>query len=181
MFEETDINFLTGAIDCETGSTVWFEKKELGNDFLATRASCSVPIGAKIVKHDGLKLLDGGISDPIPIEKSIADGNTFHVIILTQNQGYLKTPFKQKRLLKFMYRKYPNLVEAILKRHEVYNRQLALCENLEREKKALIIRPLKPLSVDRTTRDIEKLLKLYDEGQIEGAQAIERLEEYINN
>ncbi|MCL2521697.1 MAG: patatin family protein [Erysipelotrichales bacterium] len=180
VFEETDIKLLTGAINCQTGSTVWFEKDELGDNFQATRASCSVPIVARIVEYNGLKLLDGGISDPIPIEKSIADGNTFHVIVLTQNQGYIKTAFKQKRLIKLMYRKYPALVEAIIKRHDIYNRQLALCENLERENKALIIRPLKPLSVDRTTRNIDKLLELYDEGQVEGAVAIKKLMEYLN-
>ncbi|MDR1664689.1 MAG: patatin family protein [Clostridiales bacterium] len=175
VFDSADIRFLTGATDCATGEAVWFEKDELGEDFLTVRASCSVPMISKIVKINGIELLDGGTSVPIPIEKSVADGNTFHVIILTRNQGYLRKPFEYKNLAKIFYRKYPKLVETMLNRHEVYNRQVALCERLEREGKAVIIRPRVPLSVDRTTSDIGKLLALYDEGHEEGKQAIGNL------
>ena len=59
-----------------------------------------------------------------------------------------------------------------MNRHEIYNRQLAICEQLEREKRAIIIRPLLPITVGRTAADANKLLSLYDEGQKEGAQAI---------
>ena len=176
VFDNTDIRFLTGAIDCVSGKTVWFEKSEISDGFIVARASCSVPMVSKIVKYNGLELLDGGIGDPIPIEKSIADGNKFHVVVLTRNQGYVKEPFRNVGLLKLLYRKYPKLVETMLKRHEIYNRQLALCEQLEHEKKALIIRPLQPLSVDRTAADTKKLLELYDEGVIEGTQAVRELE-----
>jgi predicted patatin/cPLA2 family phospholipase len=174
-FKNTGIRYLTGATDCKTGKTVWFEKQDIDVGFAVTRASCSVPLLAKVVKHGGLELLDGGTSTPIPIEKSIADGNTFHVVVLTRNEGYKKEAFRHKRLLKMLLGKYPKLIETILSRHEVYNRQIALCEQLEREGKALIIRPLVPLSVDRTGTDIEKLLALYDEGHEEGKAAAELL------
>jgi len=178
-FDNTDIRFLTGAMDCVTGKTVWFEKSEITDKFTVTRASCSVPLISKIVNYKGLELLDGGISDPIPIEKSIEDGNNFHVIVLTQNQGYSKSAFRFGRLLKLFYRKFPHLVQAILRRHEIYNRQLALCEKLEREGKALIIRPINPLSIGRASADTKKLLELYDEGHMEGAQAIQMLDELL--
>ena len=175
MFDNTDIRFLTGVTDCATGEPLWFEKNELVDGFHITRASCSVPIITKIVKHNGLTLLDGGTSSPIPIEKSVADGNIFHVIILTRNQGYIKEAFKHKGILKLLYGKYPKLIETMMNRHEVYNRQLALCEQLEQDGKALIIRPQIPLSASRVTTDTEKLLALYDEGQAEGALAVGKL------
>jgi predicted patatin/cPLA2 family phospholipase len=130
---------------------------------------------SQIVQFNGLELLDGGLSAPIPIEKSIADGNDFHVIVLTRNKGYLQTAFRHKRIVKIFYKNYPNLIEAILNRHEIYNRQLALCEQLEREQKAIIIRPQIPLTVGRSTTDTAKLLALYDEGHIEGAEALQIL------
>lgn len=178
-FDNTDIRFLTGAMDCATGQTIWFEKNEICDKYTVTRASCSVPFLAKIVKRDGVDLLDGGISDPIPIEKSVADGNNFHVIVLTRNSGYRKKAFKHRWLLKLFYKKYPQLIETVLNRHEIYNRQLALCEELERKKRALIIRPQKPISVDRTSANIGKLLKLYDEGHTEGAEAVRMLQEIL--
>lgn len=33
---------------------------------------------SKAVDYDGLKLLDGGISDPLPLRKSISDGHIFY-------------------------------------------------------------------------------------------------------
>ena len=181
VFDAADIRFLTGAINCATGKTAWFEKGDITDGFMVTRASCSVPLLSKIIKHNGFELLDGGISDPIPIEKSIADGNTFHVIVLTRNEGYMKEPFRHKLLLKSLYRKYPKLVDTMLKRHETYNRQLSLCEQLELEKKAIIIRPMILLAVDRAASDISKLLTLYDEGHEEGKQAIYAIENMLKS
>jgi len=168
MFKSVDIEFLTGAIDCKTGKTVWFEKNEMSYDFIETLASCSVPLVAKVVQHKGYDLLDGGIADPIPIEKSIADGNNFHVIVLTRNHGFRLEPTSSAWLVKRTYKNYPELIEIILNRHEIYNRQLELCEKLEQEGRAIIIRPQKPLEVTRSTRDTAKLLALYDEGHEEG-------------
>lgn len=174
-FDAAGIRFLTGATDCLTGQTIWFEKSDLTPDFAIIQASCSVPFLSRTVNYQNKTLLDGGICSPIPIEKSLADGNQFHVVVLTRNRGYQKQPFKHKRLLKRGYPRYPKLAEAMLNRHEVYNRQLALCEQLEREGKALIIRPEEKLTVDKTSRDIKKLLALHDEGLREGAAAVEKI------
>jgi len=177
MFDTHDIRFLSGTTDCKTGSPVWFDKQKIASGFDVVRASCSVPIVSKIVKYNGYDLLDGGISSPIPIEKSIADGNKFHVIVLTRNQGYVKTAFKHKSILKLYYRKYPRLIDAMMHRHIVYNKQIAICEQLVKEKKAIIIRPQLPLTVGRTAKDVEKVLRLYDEGHEEGKSAVELLNE----
>ena len=71
-FHEQDTRFLTGAMNCADGKTIWFEKDTLKAPFMASRASCSVPLITKIQHYMGYDLLDGGISDPIPIEKSLA-------------------------------------------------------------------------------------------------------------
>jgi len=180
VFDGADVRLLTGATDCKTGKTIWYEKGDIKADLTVVRASCAVPFATRIVRYEGLDLIDGGVSDPIPIEKSIEDGNTFHVVILTRNQGYTKPPLRHKGMLKLFYKKYPALMEIMLNRHKVYDRQLALCERLEREGKAIIIRPLKPLEVSRTGKDVRKLLALYDEGHEEGALAVRRMEELLS-
>jgi predicted patatin/cPLA2 family phospholipase len=181
VFDQQDITFLTGAMDCQTGKTLWFPKAEVTPELEVTIASCAIPMLAPIVRHKGYSLLDGGVSDPIPIEKSIADGNTFHVVVLTRNANYRKPEFRYKFLLKPLYSKYPKVIEAMLQRHEIYNRQLELCEQLEREGKAVIIRPLQPLTVDRAGSDTSKLLALYDEGHKEGKAAVERVERLLSS
>ncbi len=169
VFDATDITFLTGVTDCETGEAVWLGKETITSGFAVPRASC--PLVSRIVEYEGRKYLDGGVAAPIPIEKSVADGNTFHVIVLTRNAGYKKEPFQRKSLFSLFYSKYPKFVDVMMRRHEIYNRQLALCEKLEREGRALIIRPLKPLTVERVETNKEKLLALYDEGHEEGRTA----------
>ncbi|MCL2225616.1 MAG: patatin family protein [Defluviitaleaceae bacterium] len=180
IFENTNIRLLTGATDCATGEPFWFEKSDLAPEFMPTIASCSVPLLSQMVKIGDRKFLDGGLSAPIPIEKSVADGNNFHVIVLTRNEGYVQEAFRYKRIANLFYRKHPRLVDAILNRHEIYNRQLKLCEQLEHDKKAIIIRPQIPLTVGRATSDTAKLLALYDEGHTEGAQAVQLISALLN-
>ncbi|MCL2006670.1 MAG: patatin family protein [Treponema sp.] len=172
VYDKNETRFLIGATDCNTGEALWFEKHDLCEEFMVARASCSVPFLSKIVKYKGLHLLDGGIAAAIPIEKSVADGNTFHVIVLTRNANYVKAKSHFERMAKLFYRKYPKLVEVLLKRHEAYQSQIALCEQLEREGKAIIIRPQNPIRVGRVTTNTEKLLALYEEGLEEGRGAL---------
>ena len=76
--------------------------------------------------------------------------------------------------MKLFYRKYPKVIEVIMNRHNVYNSQIAFCENLEKEGKAVLIRPVKPLKVKESAdRNIENLLELYDEGYDEAKAKID--------
>ena len=174
MFNKQDIEFLTGALDCDTGETFWFNKSDITPALDAVIASCSVPLLSPVYKFRGRKFLDGGTASAIPIEKSLADGNAFHVIVLTRNKGYRKEIFKHERVLKLLYKKYPKVIEVIMNRHHVYNSQIELCEKLENEGKAVIIRPLKPLKVKESAdRNINNLLELHDEGYDEAKQKVE--------
>ena len=177
IFNATDTRFIIGTIDINTGKSCWFEKDEIDlSDCINTLiAACSLPLLSEIVHYGGKELMDGGISDPIPIEKAIADGNDFHVVVLTRNMGYRKAPFKFKGLMKLFYKKYPHFIDAVVNRHIIYNRQLALCEKLAQEGKAIIIRPQTPLSLGRSATDTNKLLQLYDEGHDEGKKAVDKL------
>jgi predicted patatin/cPLA2 family phospholipase len=130
-----------------------------------------------MAKYKGKILLDGGVSSPIPIEKSIEDGNSFHVIVLTQNEGYEMRAFNRitMTIARLLYRRYPKLVEAMRRHHEVYNRQIRLCEQMAADGYAIIIRPRKPLTMESTERDIAALLRLHDAGYREGIEAMKAI------
>lgn len=64
----------------------------------------------------------------------------------------------------FIYKKYPLLREAINRRSIVYNQQLEQVERMEAAGEIVVIRPQKPVVVDRIERDIKKLTELYEEG-----------------
>ena len=174
-FCRQDTRFLTGTMDAATGNTVWFEKEDIMPPFDASIASCSIPFLTKIHNYRGYELVDGGVSCPIPIEKSIDDGNVFHVIVLTRNPGYRKKESGHERFFRLLSRRHPAIADAMFRRAEIYNRQIGLCEELEREGKAVIIRPQEPIKVKRASSDVKTLLELHDEGVAEGRAALDRI------
>jgi predicted patatin/cPLA2 family phospholipase len=174
-FDSVPVRLRIGAQDINQGLSHWFEKNELYTDYNPAIASCSIPVISKIARFAGLELLDGGISDPIPIERSIADGNQFHVVVLTRNAGYIKAPVRPNPVIWTLYRRYPRLLWAMRERANTYNRQLQLAEKLEAQGRALIIRPQQELKVSRLEKSPAKLLPLYDQGHVEGAQAMAKL------
>ena len=108
-------------------------------------------------------MLDGGIVDSIPVKYALEQGYDKLVVILTRNKGYRKKEGKM-RAAKAFYRKYPLLQKALLKRNAVYNQTMELVERLEAEGKAIVIRPVNPVTVDRMEKDTAKLTALYQEG-----------------
>lgn len=173
-FNANTANYLTGAFDCENGQTVWYDKNSMDKNFMPIVASTALPFICPMVKFKNTKHLDGGVVDAIPIKKSIQDGNKFHVIILTQNEGYRKVPSKNT-LAKAYYKKYPKLIKALEDRYKNYNEQIEICEKLERDGKAIILRPKKPLEVGRLERDAQKLMSLYTQGEREALELVEKL------
>lgn len=53
---------------------------------------------------------------------------------------------------------------VLSKRCRIYNEQLDLVEQLEDKGRIVVIRPEKPMEVDRIETDIKKLTDLYEEG-----------------
>ena len=51
-----------------------------------------------------------------------------------------------------------------IKRNSEYNKRIAQIEQLEAEGKITVLRPVRPIEVDRIERDTKKLLALYNEG-----------------
>jgi predicted patatin/cPLA2 family phospholipase len=127
------------------------------------KASSSLPIVCPITYVDNIPMLDGGICDSIPIIRAMAQGYKKNIVVLTRNEGYRKKT-KETKALPFIYRKYPALREALSSRNSLYNSQLDLVEKLEKEGVICVIRPRKPVLVDRMEKDVDKLTALYEEG-----------------
>lgn len=150
--------------DCRTGRACYFEEKHNPKRVIdIVKASSSLPFVSPISYVDGVPMLDGGIADSIPLLRARELGYDNNLIVLTRNKGYRK-PHKPTTVPPFFYRKYPHLREAIRQRNALYNEQVDMVERLEAEGKLTIIRPIKPITVDRMERDTDKLLALYNEG-----------------
>ena len=159
---------------CRSGKACYYEEKNIPDRVIdIVKASSSLPFVAPISYIDGNPMLDGGISDSIPLLRARQQGYDNNLVVLTRNKGYRK-PSKPTKVPPFFYHKYPELRKAIKERNSLYNSQLSLIEQLENENNLTVIRPQKPIVVDRMERDTQKLLDLYNEGY-ECAAAIEFL------
>lgn len=174
-------SYWVGATDCRSGKAVYYEKTQCSDILTVVRASSSLPFITPIIEFEGKKLLDGGISDPIPLKKSLADGNSKNVVILTRNWDYRKKPFSPKWLAKSLYLRYPKLAEAIISRHKVYNATLDYIAELEKAGKVFVIRPQKEIQVQRIERDESKLKAFYEEGFVEADSLYEPLLAWLNS
>lgn len=155
---------------CITGKACYFEEKKNPKRVIEiVKASSSLPFVCPIAYVDGEPMLDGGISDSIPLERAMSQGYDNNLVILTRNRGYRK-PQKATRVPFFFYRKYPKIKETISGRNAMYNRQMELVEEMEREGRVQVLRPVKPVEVGRIERNTDKLLALYQEGYDLAAQ-----------
>ncbi|MDK2829383.1 MAG: hypothetical protein PWP67_2203, partial [Clostridium butyricum] len=129
------------------------------------RASIAIPLMFPFEKIKGQYYADGGLSEPIPIRKSIADGNEKNIIVLTRNEGYRKKKSKVNEITYKIYKKkYPKLADVLKERYLKYNEQLDYCRELEDAGKALIIRPTISMDISRFERDKGKLRAIYENG-----------------
>ncbi|MDO4542371.1 MAG: patatin family protein [Bacillota bacterium] len=143
---------------------------------IVLQATCSIPFFFPPVEIDGEDYFDGGVADPIPIKKSVEDGNEKNLIVLTQPKGYIKTPSKtNKRGSKLLRRDYPGTAEVMTKRHQIYNQQLTYCSQLAREGKAVVLYPKRATVVGRFERNINKLRLLYEDGYVAAKTQIEEI------
>lgn len=156
--------FIMVTTNCLTGKAEYLEEKSSSKRVMEiVRASSSLPFVSPITYVDGTPMLDGGISDSIPVEYAMKQGYDKLVVILTRNKGYRKKTSKM-RVAKAFYRKYPGLQKALSERNSSYNRTMDLIDHLEQEGKIIVIRPLRPIEVGRMEKDTSKLTDLYQEG-----------------
>lgn len=150
--------------NCLTGQAEYLEEKQDPDRLLAIcKASCTLPVLCPITYVDGVPMVDGGVCDAIPVRHALERGCERLVLVLTRNKGYRKAD-KDFYLPGFIYHQYPALREQLRTRYRRYNETLDFIERLEREGKAIVIRPEKPLRVGRTGHDPQALADLYDEG-----------------
>lgn len=149
---------------CKSGKPCYFNEKHDARRIIEiVRASSSLPFVSPIAYVDGEPMVDGGVSDSIPLLRARELGYNNNIVVLTRNKGYRK-PEKETKVPPLFYRKYPALREAIRSRNAIYNKQISLVEELEEQGKLIVLRPERPIVVDRMERNTQKLIDLYDEG-----------------
>ena len=179
-FNASPVNFYSVVSNVETGKAEYIRITDLKQQMDLVRASATLPLLSNIVEYEGKKYLDGGSCDSIPLKKSMADGHNKNLVVLTQHRGYAKKPSANRYACRLMYKKYPNYVKAMDNRHNMYNRQLKLVYEMEKQGKAFVIQPVAKVEVSRLEKNPARLVELYHQGKMDAASCYQRLVEYLN-
>lgn len=178
-FESDPMEFYLVCTDCLTGEPVYYRMDKVDYDSLEwLRASASMPLVTRPVKVGGRVLLDGGISDSIPLKHFQDMGFDRNVVVLTRPRSYRKEPTKlwPYRLL---MRRYPAITQAMARRHEMYNSQLDYVEHEEQAGRIFVIAPEQDLPIGRVEMNVEKMNAVYNIGRETATALLPRLKEFL--
>jgi len=150
--------FVVGVTNAKTGEMEYLDEKDPVNGFMALQATCALPIAFPPIYYNGKQYYDGGLVDSIPAQKALDDGNEKMLIVLTRTKDYIKTESKAYKIAAaLLRRKYPKIAELLLTRHTRYNKEVEFCNQLEREGKAVILRPSEEAQISSFEGDMQKL------------------------
>lgn len=175
-FNSNPMQFTVVCTDVTTGQPVYktlHHADDAAYDWI--RASASMPLASKVVELEGLKLLDGGVADSIPLEYFEQQGYDRNVVILTQPLGYQKSPNRLMPLMRISLRKYPQMIHALATRHIMYNRQIEYVAKAEQAGRCLVIRPERPIPIGHISHNEAQMQHVYDMGRSTGQRHIEAI------
>ena len=90
-YEASPMEFYMVTTDVNTGEPVYYKCDKFDHEGLEwVRASASMPLVSRIVEVGGRQMLDGGISDSIPLQYFQSIGYNKNLVILTQPRDYVK-------------------------------------------------------------------------------------------
>lgn len=180
-FIASSTDFYVVATDIESGEPVYKKMTDCkGEDLEWIRASASMPLASRIVEINDGKYLDGGIADSIPLEAFQKLGYEKNVVVLTRPDGYKKSPNKMLPIIRKTYKDYPNLIEAMSKRHLVYNNSIGYVKNQVNAGNTLVICPDEPLPIGRISHDPREIRKVYRMGRRTAKLKLKEIIEFLN-
>lgn len=181
-YANSPMDFYVVGTDVHTGLPVYHNcRKGDEEDLTWLRASASMPLAARTVSVGDHTLLDGGISDSIPLKHLESLGYNRNVVILTQPIGYVKQKNKAMPLMRKAYRQYPKLLQTMARRQDVYNETTAYIREKERRGEVFVIRPEAPLSIGRVEHHREKIQAVYDQGRAVAQKRLTALKEFLKD
>ena len=179
-FNQDDAEFHVVCTDALRGEPVYHRIDRMDDEGLEwIRASASMPLVSRPVRLGGRLLLDGGISDSIPLRYFQRQGFDRNVVILTQPKGFFKKKTKLMPLFHLFMHRYPAIVQAMARRHLMYNEELSYLDVQERLGRILLLCPQDTLPIGRTEQDEVKMRHVYAMGREKAEEMLAAIQAFI--
>ncbi len=179
-FDSNPMEYYAVCTDVETGEAVYKRLMKCSPEtYEYIRASASMPMVSRIVEIGGSKLLDGGVTDSIPLRFFQQQGYERNLVILTQPADYQKRHNRLMPILRLWLHRYPKMIEALDKRHEMYNQQLEYVREEERKGNTYVIRPPQKLVIGHISHDENEMQGVYQMGRRVGEGRLKDIVEFL--
>ena len=166
--------------DVDTGEAAYLPVDPEDRRCLALRATCALPMLFPIIEAGGLRCMDGGVAAPIPFRRVLEAGCDRVIVVATRERAYEKKQEKALTAAARMYRKYPNFVEALKRRAEIYNQQREELFRLEQQGDIFLFLPYNTEGFSRTERNLEKIKALWQSGVDQAHARENQLWDYLS-
>ena len=157
-------NFYVVVSDAASGKPEYIElsKENYINEMLATG---SLPVLMKnAILLEGKRKYDGGITDPIPLQKAYEMGAREIVVIRTYEKAFIRKTKLENYIAAFATRAYPQISKALKYNSATYNSSLEFINNPPSDCKITQICPPQRLSTKRATTNVNTMKADYQIG-----------------
>ena len=178
-YEKSGSKFCVVATNAATGRAEYFYPTEFRDGCDEIHASCALPLVSKPVLIGKDYYYDGGVVDSIPLQRAYDDGCEKCVVILTQDRHFTKKPIGHEKAVRKALHKYPLTAEAVIRRHEMYNRQREFVFNEEKAGNTLVIAPRSSLDFHTLDSEPMKIQHIYYLGYEQGIAKIDEVKEFL--
>ena len=125
---------------------------------------------------NGRRKFDGGVSDPLPVEKAYEMGAKKIILIRTYEKKFRRKMKLENYIGALFSKKYPKLRNALLEHDKTYNRALDFIKNPPNDCEIVQLCPPKKLKSKRDSKNIEILKADYKLGKRVAAEYLDGLE-----
>ena len=126
---------------------------------------------------NGRRKFDGGVSDPLPVEKAYEMGAKKIILIRTYEKQFRRKMKLENYIGALFSQKYPKLRNALLEHYKTYNRALDFIKNPPNDCEIVQLCPPKKLKSKRDSKNIEILKADYKLGKRVAAEYLDGLED----
>lgn len=166
--------------DVQTGKPVYLDTTAENLEHVL-KASSALPILYRgRIEVNGRRMVDGGLSDPIPVNEAIRRGATRIMVIRSRPDDYFKRRGPGDHLAGLLLRRYPALCEQLAQRADHYNKTVSFLRNPPAGIRIIEVCPPTEFRPSRLSQDVRALFSGYRQGRRRGEAAIARWQHTFN-
>ncbi|MGI6218097.1 MAG: patatin-like phospholipase family protein [Coriobacteriales bacterium] len=178
-FTESPCKLTVVASNIETNKAEYFDIDNPIDGMKYMQASSAMPFVSQIVEIDGKKYLDGGVTDTIPVDYSIATGVEKQIVVLTNDRSFVQQRKWTNDYALLQYREYPEFAKAVTTRYQLVNDARRHCMELADEGKIFLIMPPEKIQINILESNLEDLYRVYELGYRQAWDQWDDLQMYL--